>query len=372
MKVYGTGHIRPMEEGARCRRWQLRVKTEQGEKTRTVHGTKREAQAALSELVRTLEQTAVSTDGFHEYADAWLQWRVDSGELERGTIQNLGRDIRTLKRAIATGTAVADMDAEFWRYKLMEIKNGNNASGRTLSNTYMGDIYDTAKAIFDQAFAEDKITKHPFVSLKRPTPDTKEKPCLDPGRLSTFLDTLDKEPLDGRIIATYLICEMGLRRGEACALTVEDVKCLDGMWLLDVHQAVKDRKGTIGETKTNAGTRLLPIPSRMVGKLMEWLTLRDLLEFDSPWLCCNTIGGMLRPQNYWTWFEKHKEGWGIPEMTPHLLRHSNLSKMARYMGVFELKTWAGWSSIEPAKIYIHDDITALAAAVKMSETAQVS
>ena len=370
MKILGKGSIRPMEKSSRCRKWQIRVMTELGEKTKVVDGTKRDAQTALDALLDELRGTAVSTDEFHAYAESWLQYRVDSGELEVGTIQNLGRDLRTLERAIPKGTPVASMGSEFWRNTLMDIKHGNNASGKVLSNTYMGDIYDTAKAIMDMAYMDGKIAPHPFDGIKRPSPDTKEKPCLAPNKLSSLLDRLDMEPLDGRVIATYLICEMGLRRGEACALLVEDVKHVDGMMLLDVNKSVKDRHGTIGETKTNAGTRLLPIPSRMAGKLREWLTLRELLEFDSPWLCCNSIGGMLRPQNYWTWFEKHKEGWGIPEMTPHLLRHSNLSKMARHMGVFELKTWAGWSSIDPAKVYIHDDLTALADAVKRAESVE--
>jgi integrase len=49
-------------------------------------------------------------------------------------------------------------------------------------------------------------------------------------------------------------------------------------------------------------------------------------------------------------------------MTLHQLRHSNLSMMARYMSPFDLQRYAGWSSIEPARIYIHDDLDAVSRA----------
>ena len=46
-------------------------------------------------------------------------------------------------------------------------------------------------------------------------------------------------------------------------------------------------------------------------------------------------------------------------MTLHQIRHSNLSMMARHMSVFDLQRWAGWSSIEPARVYVHADAESL-------------
>jgi integrase len=56
-------------------------------------------------------------------------------------------------------------------------------------------------------------------------------------------------------------------------------------------------------------------------------------------------------------------------MTLHQLRHSNLSMMARHMSPFDLQRYAGWSSIEPAKVYIHDDLEAVTKAVSKAWTA---
>ena len=50
-------------------------------------------------------------------------------------------------------------------------------------------------------------------------------------------------------------------------------------------------------------------------------------------------------------------------MKLHELRHSNLSMMARHMSPFDLQRYAGWSSIAPARVYVHDDLAAVTAAV---------
>lgn len=361
MKLRGNGYLRPMDKSGRCRRWQLRIKTDSREFTRTFHGTKREASAALDAFRAEVAAMPEPHADFHAYAARWLELRRASGQLEVNTLQNLARDVRTLTNATEAGTALADMDAAYWNTKLLEIKNGRNASGRILSNTYMADIYDTVKAIFDLALLEKEVAEHPLRLLKRPVPDTPEKPCMPPDALDALLDALEAEPLDGRVMAVYLICEMGLRRAEACALMRDDFIDDGARYLLNVNKAVKDRNGTIGRTKSDSGTRLLPMRPRAASMCRRWLAMSD-----SQYICCNTEGGLLRPQNLYRWFEKKKIEWNIPDMTLHLLRHSNLSMMARYMGAYELKTWAGWSTVEPARVYIHDDLTALEAAVAAS------
>lgn len=50
-----------------------------------------------------------------------------------------------------------------------------------------------------------------------------------------------------------------------------------------------------------------------------------------------------------------RDGIGFPGIGLHQLRHSNLTRMGRHMSTWDLMRYAGWSSPEPAKIYIHDD-----------------
>ena len=116
--------------------------------------------------------------------------------------------------------------------------------------------------------------------------------------------------------------------------------------------------------------RTLPMPPALVTKVDEWRELRRALGWqDSPTLCCNTEGGVLRPQllqRWWSGDSQHigiRDEIGCSDMTLHQLRHSNLSMVARYMSPFDLQHYAGWSSIEPAKVYIHNDMDKMTLAV---------
>ena len=166
--------------------------------------------------------------------------------------------------------------------------------------------------------------------------------------------------LDGRVMTLYLMLMLGLRRGEACAVMPEDVSggCLH------VRRAISERDGTIGTPKSAAGVRTLPMPQRLKAKMTAWERERERLGFaDAPTLCCNTFGGVIRPQLLQRWWEQVRGGLGCEGMTLHQLRHSNLSMMARFMpSAFDLQKWAGWSSLEPARVYVHNDLDALRAA----------
>ena len=108
---------------------------------------------------------------------------------------------------------------------------------------------------------------------------------------------------------------------------------------------------TIQVTKSKAGIRDLPQPIRLQEKIKEWQAKRIDLQYSGTF-CCAVQGGILAPQNLYKWFRRNFDDMGI---TLHGLRHTNLTIMARELSVFGLKTWAGWSSIDPARIYIHDD-----------------
>jgi len=167
-------------------------------------------------------------------------------------------------------------------------------------------------------------------------------------------------------MALYLMACLGLRRAEACALRDADVH--DGFAY--VHQAVKEKDGTVGAPKSAAGVRTLPLSERLQSRIERWREVRRALGFgDAEYLCCNTQGGLLRPQLLHRWWagdsthEAVRDAIGCHGMTLHQLRHSNLSMMARYMSPFDLQRYAGWSSIAPARIYIHDDLDSVRSAV---------
>jgi integrase len=204
------------------------------------------------------------------------------------------------------------------------------------------------------AVGDGLIAKNPCKSVKAPKCDTPEKRALTKKELADLLDKMDSLPLDGRVMAVYLMCMLGLRRGECLALTWEDVTS----GVVSVSKTVVESSGTVGAPKSKAGVRRLPVPSRLRKKLKKW---RKTCE--SEYVCCDTKGGRLHAQNLRRWWMVH----GVPGVSLHELRHSNLTMMAGHMGAFDLSKWAGWSSVEPARVYVHDDLDRLTAAAKAVE-----
>ena len=355
MKVKGSGTIEQVDRDrprGKCRKWRLWVTAEDGRRSRRFTGTYTEAKAELARFVDEVSGAVPRSETFEAYATAWADFRRDSGRYDPNTVAKDYRHVRALSRPLG-GIRVSDMTPETCRDALTRIKQGENASGRVLSNTTMEGMYIWLNLVMQQAEQDGKVARNPMRGIKLPKRDTAEREALSPEEIVLLLNRLDELPLDGRVMAIYLIACLGLRRGEACALMDEDVH--DG--LATVRHAVKETDGSIGRPKSDAGLRTLPMPGRLARKVEEWRLVRWQEGLaDAPTLACDTIGGTLRPQNLWRWWREKSVELGCEGVVLHQLRHSNLSMMARYLSPFDLQRYAGWSSLEPAKVYIHDDL----------------
>ena len=355
-----TSYIEKLEKdkhNGKCRKWRLWIRLSDGKKrSRRFTGAYREAQQALADFRAEIESEVVCADSFAGYADSWLSYRIASCNFEVGTIE-------------ANRTAINVLDAEFGKLRLDELtpdrcRDGltsiRNGGGRTLSGAYMNKLFVTFHAILRQAHMDGRIARDPLAGIPAPKVDTREKDWLSPDELAALVDRLGSMKLDGRTVAVYLIAYLGLRRGEACGIHTSDVDMDTRM--VHVRHAVKERSGRTGDTKTSAGMRDLPIPDGLYDVLSRWVDRRAALGFsDAETFACSTRGTMLTPQNFYQWWERNKADLGADGMTLHQIRHSNLSMMARHMNVFDLQRWAGWSSIAPAKTYVHADAESLKA-----------
>ena len=112
------------------------------------------------------------------------------------------------------------------------------------------------------------------------------------------------------------------------------------------------------------------MPDALAAKVDEWRYIRAKSGLsDALTLCCNTRGKILRPQNFqrwWTGDSKHngvRDKLECSDTTLHQLRHSNLSMISRHMSPYDLQRYEGWSSIEPARVYVHADLSQLEQAI---------
>ena len=368
MKVTGST-IQQLEKDkpkSRCRKWRLWVTTDQGRKSRRFTGTYTQAQNALERFVSELEGFVPNSETFGCYAESWKAWREKSGDYAPGTIANDARNVAALRRTDLDGMRMDSISPADCRNALLWLKSHPSRSTKTgsLSNTTMNKLHTCLHSIFECAYKDGSISSNPMESVKTPKPDTKEKDAMTPEELSCFLDAVDLLPLDGRTMALYLMAMLGLRRSEACALQCSDIS--DGM--CHVHLAVKERNGNVGEPKSPASVRTLPVPPRLQGRIDEWIAVKP----EGETLACNTQGGVLRTQllqRWWSGDSAHngvRDSLGCDGMTLHQLRHSNLSMMARHLSPFDLQRYAGWSSIEPARVYIHEDMDSIGRGVEIA------
>lgn len=365
MQVTGASiqSLEPDKPKKKCRKWRLWLTVPELDyrPNKRFVGKYMEAKDALEAYRAEFEQKASPAGTLSAYAQQWREWRVKSGTLAAGTLANDLRNIRALERSELFGMELTQITPADCRNALAWVKD-NPIRVNTLSNTSMNKIYQTLNTILGQAWDDGLIASNPMARVKAPKPDTQERTALTPDELKALLDKLDALPLDGRVMAVYIIALSGLRRGEACALYPDDIH--DG--LLEVNKAVKERTGKLGATKYPASVRTIPIPLRLQDKAAEWLKTRP---YDGMTLCCNTNGGLLRPQylqRWWAGDSKHlakRDELGYPGLDLHDIRHSNLSMVSRHMSIFDLKTYAGWNSIEPARIYIHDDMDSLKSSI---------
>lgn len=367
MKVTGS-FVQQLDKSkarGRCKDWRLFVSTERGRRSRRFKGTYSDAQKALEAYASELADQVECADSFAAYAENWRAWREASGRYAPGTCANDRRCVNALLRSPIAGMRMDEVDAESCRAALLWVRDNAERVDR-LSGTSLSKIHSCLRTIARQAYRDGRISRDPMEFVEPPKLDTKERGHLTPEQMGSLLDMLDAMPMDGRVMAVMLIIQLGLRRGEACALMDSDVR--NGV--AHVHLAVKERDGTIGEPKSKAGVRYLPMPPRLESQVRSWRHVRDSKGYGTaPTLACNTQGGTLRPQllqRWWTGDAKHNgvsASLGCEGITLHQLRHSNISMMARYMSPYDLQQYAGWSSIEPAKIYVHKDMAKVSAAV---------
>ena len=355
-KVRKNGTPMPKSE---CRRWRLWVTTEEGRKSRRFNGTYTQAQEALRAFVEELEGIVPNDETFGSYAESWRLWRAESGNYSPNTVAADATFVRALRRTDLDEMRMDEIGSKECREALLWLKQ-HPAKGSEYSHSTMAKVHQTLGAIMSQAVADGSVASNPMSAVSRPKVRPAEREALSPEEISLFLNRVDSLPLDGRSVAIYLMACLGLRCGEACALRNDQFGDF-----VTVDSTVRGADGSIGPTKSEAGRRKLPAPPRLAAKVAEWREIRYALGFaESPTLCCNTKGGLMTTsmlENWWR--ETARDKLGCSGMTLHQLRHSNLSMMARHMSPFDLQRYAGWSSIAPAKIYVHADMDSVARAV---------
>ena len=301
-------------------------------RSQVVHGGRREAEAVL---LKMLQQKSVggltprSNVTLAELVEAWAKHKAR--DVAPRTLAQYGY---TLKRYVLPSLghrkladlALHHIDELYGRMLAGEIPDPNDdraTLGRELSAGTVRLTHRALSQALSQAVRWGWVQANPAGEASLPRHRPKEKLTLTPAERAQWIAAC-RNSFYGSFY--HLLVDTGLRPGEACALTWDDLDF--GRGILLVRRAVTrgaDGKPLVSDPKTRKSNRVVPILSELRAELlrhMEWQRERGLdvagLVFT------NQEGRMLLPWTFWTRdFQRTLREAGISKkLTLYSLRHT--------------------------------------------------
>lgn len=232
-KVTGEGTIVQLEKDkpkSKCRKWQLRVSTgldpRTGKykiRTRRIKGIYTEMAKALRTFIVELEHDAVqgrSKYTFEEYTERYLEQRRAKKEIADTTLARQRCQLKVICRHIGKANLSA-VTTVMLNDMYIAMLNGDTSSGVPSGGSYVNQIHNNVKLVFDRAVEEGILTVNPALKATPPKMDTAEKRALTQAKADELLFDLD--PTSDRDCAYLIALTLGLRRGEVCGLSWGDI-----------------------------------------------------------------------------------------------------------------------------------------------------
>jgi integrase len=222
--------------------------------------------------VNSLTYRARPTSTFEQFATKWSANVL--GQLKPSTAQNYRIHVRKHLNPFFGPCQMKDIHPEL----VQEFVAGQAASPKTVRN-----ICVTFRSMWRSARAWGHVTHDPFDGLVLPTPSPAKRYFFSVEDVQKILAAATEPHL------TFygLLAETGLRVGELCGLTVDDVDLDRG--LLTVRQSVW--RGKLGGPKTPNSLRVIDLSKQCVRHLrnflQSWVSNENRLLFatrnGTPW-----------------------------------------------------------------------------------------
>ena len=224
----------------------------------------------------------------------------------------------------------------------------------------------TIKQIIQQAIINEYIYKD--VSLKVSLSQSKKKEKRALTTEEKLLIEKSKLTQKERVFVD-LLYYTGARRGEALALTVKDIDFINRKLIINKNLVLKDSQSDIKNSpKTDAGNRLIPLPTKLLSELKEYLA-----NVSSIYLFTKQNGELMTKSSFRRFWDNILDKMNIAaggdkfsrsetairlvskDITPHIFRHTYATNL--YYADIDVKTaqrLLGHSNIQiTLEIYTH-------------------
>lgn len=187
-----------------------------------------------------------------------------------------GRVLRTIEKLEKTSIGSKNVD-EITSAEIQEYIN----SVSTLSNSSINKIYQQLNQAFKIAINKGYLMQNPMTNVIKPRSLKKDKEvrALTVDEQQAFTDYLLDKDLKGCKYRNVFLIQMymGLRVGEALALTTHDIDLKHKR--INIHRTLTtDENGAVimgDTTKTYSGKRILPIPDFLYPYIVEQMRIAD-------------------------------------------------------------------------------------------------
>lgn len=321
-----------------------------GTKRRVYHQcrTRKEADEWLTKIkaeVQAGKPVLSSDQTFGDYISEWYA-KYGSVSIRDSTKMNYLGYLRHVQRNRINDVKLKNLTTDDLQEFIIFLQNaGQLDTNKPLSAKTLHNIVLMLHKALDHAVGRQLIYHNPADYIQLPKVKQPEIRVLTEDEISRFIAAMEDDSLQ---IALILMLFCGLRLGECCALTHDDVRCDDGIYYINVSKSLnrvtnfEANEGEpktilrIQETKTSNGKRQVPLLPEVAEKVMAHMawqqdqTARSYGMYESnPYLVANEIGHFLDPGTVRKKLKAVAESIGIEGFHPHCLRHTYASQAVK-------------------------------------------
>lgn len=322
-----TGHVRQRSQGS----WELVIYLGRGTdgkpkyQSRTVKGSKREADKALREWLNALEK-GVSVKPTRETVSAYLlKWL--EGVKPTLTVTSYERYEQTVRVHLIPELGSLQLD----RLTAADVKAFH---GRLLEKGFTAKSVLLYHRILGRALAaavdSDLLIRNPCSKARPPKPETRKPETLGEDAIESLLTQTRGSRYH---IAILIAATTGLRLGEIAALRWRDIDLERGLLTVRGTVAATKQGLSIKAPKTAKAQRPVVLPSRTVealrrhkGEQAERRLLFGPIYRNNDLAFCREDGTLLRPSNVSAAISALMKRLGL-SLTFHGLRHTHASHL---------------------------------------------